>query len=1174
MATSRFWLDYTIWLPDPAQVATLQQASSLMQVYPYPATGAFRRVFGSGQVVNVSGFTLNGQQISTGEFLASPEFAASYYGATLQLTPTSRILPPMITSAWFGKNDANGHSFDLSVPHFHIERGGWFGINWLFGDDIFYYWRGTYQYAPPWDSVDGDGNPAPTPINPGTGTPIVTPDPTVPRLWIEGWENPLDGDEGSVSGNGGFSRDASRHVDGFGFRVSSQAVKKTHQPAESNTGYTTTSMWERFYFRIRILPSGTFNFWRITGATSGNAGLIAGITADSKLALYNCSAADVRTLIGTTPALEADRWYRADILYEYGTGAYADVYIDKSLVITSASFGSSGLGQAQDLASSNIGDIDSNVATLDPCLDFDDWIGAEVPANRNGLDWHNGSKVQRIIGNAFGPTNGTWAGDIRMTMNRSAVDVSATGMTSATPLDRLELDVDVEGLLRSQRGYVGVPAVLVSRHGRRVGGAGGHGKLGYTTNGGADVLATIIETGGNLWQSVMFRPTPGEFWPDLISMQLLFEKANDGDTGSLVALTATAEILGVWGPEDVADTNTDLPVAYAQRSRIHNAPYPESPWAQSLTAPISPVAVVSGTYIGTGAGKDLTFSFPVTWLFIRRVTTLAPGTHWWTTKIAGKNGHSELITPEAPVLVGNDPTYVGSASSADPEFRYRVRIAGGLTGVNNSGDTYQYIAFCDPGMRFCIAGCLLNNRDSIDAVTHLIDGGFTPEFGFFASDEPSGSNGNVGEWFKGVGHAAATVSPLNGAETANAATFGAATITTQSALHNVNAVQMPFIVFRHDDGSEDVGIPRVVRQFAYTGDGVAARTLSVNLGGMRPVWAMVVPHNAAAVFRDASHTTTTSSTMGLTSYTNVPANGITGGGIDQLSVAIALNALGVDYDVLIFPGGTTAGNGGFSVDGEFIPVAPDIAPGDQWDEEFPPWGFDDIVIPPVDQPEDLDSDLAEDCIDFTQKVGDRALSHIGISQRLVDLGTDNTVEAEMLRLHYTEDVLATLRDFPWAFATQYASVEDATLELVAGVDADDPANPDWIFSYRAPVDCVFVRRIVKAGVRRAYDSDPIKFRMMTDDEENGDLILTDQEDAVIEYTRRPPCAASRGDALFREALSFRLAAHLAPTLSRNKMTAAECMQMYRYQLALAKQASTNEGQPSKDGDASWIEDRN
>lgn len=326
-----------------------------------------------------------------------------------------------------------------------------------------------------------------------------------------------------------------------------------------------------------------------------------------------------------------------------------------------------------------------------------------------------------------------------------------------------------------------------------------------------------------------------------------------------------------------------------------------------------------------------------------------------------------------------------------------------------------------------------------------------------------------------------------------------------------------------------------------------------------------MPHDAASIFRDQANTGTTSNTIAQTSYTNNASTGITSGGIDEITVGSALNSNGITYDVLIFIGGTTAGNGGFSADGTFVAVEPALAQGDDWDDNDP-FNIDDLELPEdEDPPAELATDLAANCVTATTKVCNRALAHIGISQQITDLELDTAVEAVTMRLHYTEDVEATLRDFPWPFATKYAE-----LVLVDGA-ADDPVNFDWLFAYRTPIDCIFARRIPREGTGRQYDPNPIQFRTGVDDD--GELIYTNEADATLEYTFRPDCPAGSGDALFREALSWRLAGHAAPTLSRNKMTAEGCLKMYSITLAQAKQAAANEGQQPKDGDAPWIEGR-
>jgi hypothetical protein len=134
------------------------------------------------------------------------------------------------------------------------------------------------------------------------------------------------------------------------------------------------------------------------------------------------------------------------------------------------------------------------------------------------------------------------------------------------------------------------------------------------------------------------------------------------------------------------------------------------------------------------------------------------------------------------------------------------------------------------------------------------------------------------------------------------------------------------------------------------------------------------------------------------------------------------------------------------------------------------------------------------------------------------------------------------------------------------------ANGDWRFAYREPSDCLFARRIVNpAGQGRAYDPDPPPFRVGVD--EAGPLIYTNQEEPELEYTFRPVCASSSGDAIFRSALAWRHAFSLAPPLARDEKKALACWQMYEAIIGQARVKASNEQQQDKAGEADWIQGR-
>ena len=212
----------------------------------------------------------------------------------------------------------------------------------------------------------------------------------------------------------------------------------------------------------------------------------------------------------------------------------------------------------------------------------------------------------------------------------------------------------------------------------------------------------------------------------------------------------------------------------------------------------------------------------------------------------------------------------------------------------------------------------------------------------------------------------------------------------------------------------------------------------------------------------------------------------------------------------------------------------------------------------------------------------RALVRIG-AQTIPAL-TDQSREAIAAALVFEDELEATLRDHPWGFATRYAEVHDTTIVawvLTTGYSLDDevtsggftwrcilghtasalneppnatywvqiidlplvggtvdaPVNADWTFSYRLPVDCLFARRLARPGTGRRFDASPDMFRSGTD--ATGGLLFCDIEEPVLEYTARLDGVVLQGDALFRDALAWRLAASLAPSLATKDPEAVE-----------------------------------
>lgn len=259
-----------------------------------------------------------------------------------------------------------------------------------------------------------------------------------------------------------------------------------------------------------------------------------------------------------------------------------------------------------------------------------------------------------------------------------------------------------------------------------------------------------------------------------------------------------------------------------------------------------------------------------------------------------------------------------------------------------------------------------------------------------------------------------------------------------------------------------------------------------------------------------------------------------------------------------------------------------------------------------------------------------ALHKIGVTQGVEALD-DSTREAYSAGLVYDHRLRVALRRHPWAFATKYrASREGArhVLFLAAGrVWETDPdllttvaawdvsftyeigdvvrnddinyvciatntgeeppdaafwstdstdgplncGNGDWLYAYRWPDDCIKLRRIVPFGENgRQFNPSPIEFRRGRD--VNGLLIYTNQQEAELEYTTID-CDNFWTDDLFLDAFTWLLAGDLAPGLSRNGLTQADCYAKFEYTLQIAATSDMTEQQQHPDGDPEWIRNR-
>lgn len=1174
----------------------------------------------AARVAELQGTTDPGSNQAVGAIIRAPEAAADEYDAPIIYKPNP-FVAPCITSPWLWEvSNPSFQSYPTNVATFTRKSGGWFGISWLFGTTTRYYWRGIFAYVPL------------TTESPIQGESQVA---MARRRWIDGFEMADMGDGGSGNGATEVSRGASRHVNGFGLKMSQWVTTyRDHVPNETIGGANPRPLWERFYVRVRRLGATSCRLHMVTGASAPASGVRLSIIASGQILIENVDGGGTTYPIATVDGFTLDEWTRIDLVYRFhdaaGDGPYYSLYRNGALLFeSSTAWGSIGLGQSQLINYSRIGN--NPTASHGFEVDVDDWIGADWPLVGSGagiypgLDWNNGSRVVAVQVDHASATNGTWAGVNFNSLKARPVSsvVLPLTFTSSTSGDRLSYVTDADRSIDRVKNAIGIAALRVAKAGLRAGVA--DGQLGYKFAGEAEVLEAIVEQAVWAWDGVGYFPS-GLVEPktELADLEIVHVKAASVDLATLTSLQATAELLGQFYDEDKnpeADAGDETLAPEPRMALIHNAPYPRTPWAQGgPPPPFCAVEIVGGTYVGNGTVIEIPIAVPVHFLFIRNVTSgTQPPQMWWSTMNAGHSAGDQGYQITCPVEVLVDPNFPEPVAEDDQSMRVLVRITGTSINYNQAGQTYQYIAFCDPGMRFNLSDAVFAFRFN-DYVQAMGYDGWTPEFLMLHGEDATASSTN-GLFFKGLGHDVQKLSPADAAETATGLSMAENELIIRSglvtALANVHSAS--YMAWRRHDGNNDPGEAKVLWLSTYTGDGSASRTINFSpASGVRPLFAIVVPHNGFAYFRDPSDTGTNSRRIDLGT---VVANGITAGGIDSISVGSSLNSNGIVYDVFVLPGSATAGNNGWSINGDFYPVEPDSPIGGEdtpWGEEPDEPSETPGVEPepePTPEPGDEEYDFSDDCIDPSTKIINKALSYIGISKQVGNILTEASAEAVTARLHFSDDVNATLRDYPWAFATRYAvltlvrgpatnitTVQTwlSTAQYVVGDTVDrlgtiyycvanhsnhappnatywtttptTEANGDWTYAYRPPAHMIFARRIVNPdGSKRDYDPDPPRFRVGSD--ANGGLIYTDAEDPELEYTFRLDCVAESGDAIFRKALTWRHAASLAPALARDEKKIASCWVMYERTLGEARTRDANEQQQSPEGDVDWITGR-
>ena len=192
-----------------------------------------------------------------------------------------------------------------------------------------------------------------------------------------------------------------------------------------------------------------------------------------------------------------------------------------------------------------------------------------------------------------------------------------------------------------------------------------------------------------------------------------------------------------------------------------------------------------------------------------------------------------------------------------------------------------------------------------------------------------------------------------------------------------------------------------------------------------------------------------------------------------------------------------------------------------------------------------------------------ALFHLGVGKRIAALD-ERGKEAEALNLVYEMARDEMLRTFAWPF-----SKRQAALALVSETGDTDHPTTEYMYSYRYPTDCLMIWKIL-SEVRNDSRGSRWSYELAAD--EQGTLIWTDREDAVMEYASILARNPARWQADFVMALSFRLAAYVAPLLTGGDpfKIGDKSLALWNRSNAQARATAGNEIQQDQEPDSEFI----
>lgn len=153
-----------------------------------------------------------------------------------------------------------------------------------------------------------------------------------------------------------------------------------------------------------------------------------------------------------------------------------------------------------------------------------------------------------------------------------------------------------------------------------------------------------------------------------------------------------------------------------------------------------------------------------------------------------------------------------------------------------------------------------------------------------------------------------------------------------------------------------------------------------------------------------------------------------------------------------------------------------------------------------------------------------ALGHIA-NEPIDNFASDQTPQARKCRLYYEQALYDLLTEYSWFFAQKQALLARLTTTPLF----------TWDYEYQLPNDLLRIEKVL-ASTTRPVPNPP--YEVM------GDKILTNEAQVPIIYTYKVPDSdTAKMPSLFKIALSFKLAALMAPSLASNRLVPGLIEQM-------------------------------